>query len=168
MSEIFISHIHEEKEIALAVKSLITHELPKIPKPFLSSDSWQTIAGEKWLDRIHRELKDAKILILILSRISVSRPWVNFEAGAAWIKEIPLIPACFGGQEKGKLPRPYADFTALDLHTDAYDLIKDICQYHNNSSNPQILIPPPKGRPPSEKAYQRLYGALDSYTPSKA
>jgi len=37
---------------------------------------------------------------------SIIRPWVNFEAGAGWIRKIPVIPLCHSGMEPDKLPLP--------------------------------------------------------------
>jgi len=49
----------------------------------------------------------------MLSEKSVKRPWVNFEAGAAWGKMI--IPVCFAGLRKDGLPKPYSSLQAVDL-----------------------------------------------------
>jgi len=38
-----------------------------------------------WLDRIEQELREAEVVILMLSPQSVQRPWINFEGGAAWL-----------------------------------------------------------------------------------
>jgi hypothetical protein len=115
MSDIFISFIHEEEEYAEAVQVFITGILGNEVNPFLSSDKFQVYAGEKWLDRIMSELATAKVVLLMLSRLSVSRPWVNFEAGAAWTRDIITIPVCFGGLEKDELPKPYSSLQAVDL-----------------------------------------------------
>ena len=40
---------------------------------------------------------------------------MNFEAGAAWLARKTLIPVCFGNISKGTLPKPYANFQAVDL-----------------------------------------------------
>jgi hypothetical protein len=61
------------------------------------------------------ELATAKVVLLMLSPLSVSRPWVNFEAGAAWTRDIITIPVCYGGLEKDQLPKPYSSLQAVDL-----------------------------------------------------
>lgn len=96
MARVFISFIHEEKDVATAVQKLIEKKLQG-EKVFLSSDQWQVYAGEIWLDRIKDELNSAKVVVLLLSKMSVERPWVNFEAGAAWLSGKVIIPACYGG-----------------------------------------------------------------------
>jgi hypothetical protein len=75
----------------------------------------QVYAGEKWIDRIMDELKKAKVVLLMLTNTSVKRPWVNFEAGAAWTREIAIVPVCFRGLTKDDLPKPYSSLQAVDL-----------------------------------------------------
>jgi len=49
------------------------------------------------MDRIFEELNETKVLISMLSPVSVSKPWINFEAGAAWMNKKVVIPVCIGG-----------------------------------------------------------------------
>jgi hypothetical protein len=68
---------------------------------FVSSDTESIDAGEEWLKSIQRALQECLIVVILCSPESIRRPWVNFEAGAAWMLEIPLIPVC----HLGLLPR---------------------------------------------------------------
>ena len=110
MAGIFISFIHEEVDIADGVRNFLRKKLGQGTKVFLSSDKWTVLAGEDWLKRVKDELTSAKIVVLMLSEISVQRPWVNFEAGAGWLYNKVLIPVCFGGLHKGAMPKPYSAF----------------------------------------------------------
>ncbi|HZQ19552.1 MAG TPA: toll/interleukin-1 receptor domain-containing protein [Terriglobales bacterium] len=114
MADIFISFIHEEEAFAKEVQEFLTTVIPSIT-PFMASDRFQMYAGEIWLDRILQELKGARVLLLMLSDVSVERPWVNFEAGAAWLNGSKVIPVCFGKLKKDSLPKPYSSLQALDL-----------------------------------------------------
>src|SRR5947209_18586458 len=93
---VFISHIHEEKGVANALNEILDEQLGLSGYVFLTSGTGQVRAGEVWLDRIKEELNTAKVLIAMLSHISIQRPWINFEAGAAWLAGKPIIPVCFG------------------------------------------------------------------------
>ena len=115
MAEIFISFIHEEEKAADAVKSFLNRKLGFESTVFLASDMWTIYAGEDWLKRIKEELASAKVMLLVMSKEAVSRPWVNFEAGAAWIGDKALIPVCFGGLRPETLPKPYSNFQAVNL-----------------------------------------------------
>ena len=131
MAQVFISFIHEEEAVAISVKDFITQVLGETVNPFLSSDTSTVYAGERWMDRTVDELKGAKVVISLLSPESVKRPWVNFEAGAAWIKDAALIPACFWGPTKDTLPKPYSSLQAVNLSDseDQYYLVKSIAHY---------------------------------------
>lgn len=135
MAEIFISFIHEEQAVASVVQELLRVHLGN-KNVFMASDPWQIFAGEDWLDRMREELLPAKVIVLMLSAQSVARPWVNFEAGAAWFSGKKIIPACFGGLTKDTLPKPYSDIQALDLPNEAYYLIRSVA-YHLKA------VPPP-------------------------
>lgn len=117
MAEVFISLIYEEQRIAQAVQGYLKENLKDLGRPdvFLSADDWQVFGGEVWLDRIKQELREARVVILMLSSRSVQRPWINFEAGAAWLADKAVIPVCFGGLTKGNMPKPYSGIQGLDL-----------------------------------------------------
>ncbi len=73
---------------------------------FLSSDVESIPVGEKWLLSIEQALADCVALVVLCSHESKSRPWINFEAGAAWIRNVPVIPVCHGGLQPNELPLP--------------------------------------------------------------
>ena len=81
----------------------------------MSSDDSDMPPGVKWLERIDNKLNSSNLFLVICSKSSIERPWINFEAGAGWIKEVPLIPLCHTGVSKGTLPPPYNRFQALDM-----------------------------------------------------
>lgn len=104
--QIFISHISKETSLARALKERLVNDFLGLPEVFVSSDRTTIEAGEKWLDEIESALKAADLVMVMASRESVSRPWVNFEAGAVWLRGIPLIPICHSGMTPASLPTP--------------------------------------------------------------
>jgi hypothetical protein len=109
---LFISHISEEREIADALKRLIEGEYRGLIDVFVSSSPESIHPGQKWLDRIDDALTQCKVEIVIASPTSLRRPWVNFEAGAGWVRRIPVIPICHSGMTFEKLPKPLDSFLA--------------------------------------------------------
>ncbi len=138
MAEIFISHIHEEKGQAEAVSSLLHDRLHV--KSFLSGSIWQLRAGEEWLDRIRSELQGCRVMISLLSESSVSRPWINFEAGAAWVNNKPVIPCCYAGLKKGVMPQPFASLHGLDMPDELYPFLVAVA--HHLNLGPLQPLPP--------------------------
>lgn len=103
---VFISHISEEKEVAVAFKSLIEESFLGMIDLFVSSDHLSVPLGQRWLDDITSALKNCVVEIIICSPKSVVRPWINFEAGSGWVRDIPVIPLCHSGMEPSNLPIP--------------------------------------------------------------
>lgn len=122
-TQIFISHIKEDAAVAARLKLRMTEDFLDQFGVFLSSDTESIAAGENWLSSVSEELRNASFLIVLCSPAAVIRPWVNFEAGAGWIREIPVIPVCFGGLKLLDLPMPLAASQGLELN-DAQGLRK--------------------------------------------
>ncbi len=104
--KVFISHISEEGRIAQLIKSQVSADFLGMIDVFVSSDQVSISVGSKWLDEVDEALKDAQIELVLCSKHSVSRPWINFEAGAGWVKGIPIVPICHTGMRPVDLPIP--------------------------------------------------------------
>jgi hypothetical protein len=129
MADVFISFVHEDVNVAEAVQSVLQHELKLGNRVFMISDQYQVHAGEDWLARIRAEIHTSKIVLLMMSKRSVKRPWVNFEAGAGWILGRYPIPVCYGKQLAGSLPKPYSNFTGVDLPADKQRLLTSVAHH---------------------------------------
>jgi len=114
---IFVSHIKEEKELAIQVKQFIEVAFLGIIDVFVSSDENSIPLGQKWLDDITEALKGCIIEIVLCSPKSVEKPWVNFEAGAGWVRDIPVIPLCHSGIQPSNLPMPLNLLQAANLNS---------------------------------------------------
>jgi hypothetical protein len=138
MASIFMSFIHEEESAASTLSFFIRHIFGHSIDTFMSSDKNAIFAGEDWMERVFDELKTTKILISLLSPTSVGRPWINFEAGAAWMGNAVVLPLCIGGLTIAKLPKPYSSLQAIEFDTTegAYYLVSSIAHH--------LDIAPPK------------------------
>lgn len=123
MSLIFLSHIHEEKELALIIQQAIEEEFSGFVTVFVSSDGKTIPAGSNFLKRIEKGLIECVGAIYLISPKSVKRNWINFELGAVWIrnhvnelnndKEIPVIPICHSGMKPSELPMPLTNLNSV-------------------------------------------------------
>lgn len=86
--KIFISHIHEEAKLAGCLKEWIENVTSGQCDVFASSDSENISAGDKWLDKVDNTLNESDLLLILYSKHSMTKPWINFEAGCAcaWMK----------------------------------------------------------------------------------
>lgn len=105
-SIVFVSHIFDERRIAEGFKALIEKHFLGLITVFLSSDGESVQMGQKWLDNISNALRICSVEVVICSPVSIARPWINFEAGAGWVRGIPVIPLCHSGISPSDLPIP--------------------------------------------------------------
>ena len=113
---IFLSHIHEEKELAILIKDAIEDEFSGFVDVFVSSDGTTIPAGHDFLKKVEEGLANCIGALYLISPKAVQRPWINFELGAVWIRSflnekggqalIPAITMCHSGMTKAKLPVP--------------------------------------------------------------
>jgi hypothetical protein len=117
---IFVSHIHEEAELAAAVKNGVEDAFRGHLRVFVSSDIRDNPGGKEWAAKLKSELKDPRLrlLVTLASQRSVVEPWISTEMGAAWILGRDIFPLCHSGLQPGALPRPMSDFGGTDLGAD--------------------------------------------------
>lgn len=110
---IFLSHINEEKALALVVKRQLEQAFSDILTVFVSSEATDNPGGEEWLERLRRELTDpqTRMLISLLSPRSLPRHWISVELGAAWGRKLGVFPLGHSGTAvPGTLPEPLKAF----------------------------------------------------------
>jgi TIR domain len=105
---VFISHISADESIADWLKDTLNRDFLGIFSVFVSSDTESVAAGQAWLDSVREALHTATLLITLCSRASIERPWINFEVGAAWLSDKPIIPVCHSDLAPSELPLPLA------------------------------------------------------------
>jgi hypothetical protein len=113
---IFISHIHENKDLTFIIKELIDTIFENVLNIFVSSDSQSIDLGEEWLMKINDGLKQCDIMLVICSLESIYRPWIAFEAGVGWSKGIKVIPLCCFGLTITNLPQPFSRWQAANAN----------------------------------------------------
>lgn len=130
MLKVFISHSHDEKDLALAWQTLLDHVSQGAIEVWLSSDtkpSGGMKIGAEWRDSIYEKLSAADYVIAIISPRSIERPWILWECGVAsgTNKERGLIPVVYS--------MPLSDFEGPLSSYQAYsgeekDRIIEICE----------------------------------------
>ena len=130
VKKIFLSHVSSEEPLAKVLKKWIETAFEGRVKVFVSGAIDDLPAGEPWLDSLNQALSEAKGLIVLFSPYSITRPWVIFESGGAWVRNIPIISICHSGQTKADLPPPLSFFQALDLGAPGFfhDLVQSLAK----------------------------------------
>ncbi len=139
---VFISHISEESTIAVTIKKLIDESFLGMLDVFVSSDNGESLPmGSRWLQRINDALKKCSVELILCSPQSIKRPWINFEAGAGWIRGIPVIPLCHSGMEPGGLPVPLDSLQAAKISdVESLKLILPILASAINARVPDVPL----------------------------
>lgn len=95
MNEVFISWSGEKaNKYANFLEDVLNQIFGRRAKTFYSGN---IESGTVWLDRINQALEESKIGIIVLTKESMKKPWVNFEAGAIFkadTKNTSIIPIC--------------------------------------------------------------------------
>ena len=115
LPQIFISHIVQEKPVAIALKDYLQKAYgPELPV-FVSSDQTSIGGGRKWFDHIISNLRKSKIIIILVSQESARREWINFEAGFGDGVGATIIPVAIKDFSFTKLGFPLAGFNGREI-----------------------------------------------------
>src|ERR1700753_2454440 len=98
---IFLSHVHEDREQARAIKKWIEKNLPNVIEVFVSSDDSSNPPGADWSRNVRKNLERAELALCLISPNSLDSRWVHYEAGAACLRRksggggnTPATPTC--------------------------------------------------------------------------
>jgi hypothetical protein len=111
---IFLSHISCEANLADIVEHHVSRDFIGLAKVFVSTQA-SILVGSKWLDEVTSALNKADLHVVLASPESVERKWINFEAGAAHVRRVPIIPLCHSGLAPAQLPVPLSESEGLVL-----------------------------------------------------
>lgn len=128
-NSIFISHINEEAPIALYLQALLL-SIFKGVSVFVSSDYESIRSGKEWYDAVVENARLSKIVLVLLSKQAIHRPWINFEAGVGAGTLGDVIPIVGRNLKKQEIPPPLQFRHARDLRDpkDVEALLRDISQ----------------------------------------
>jgi hypothetical protein len=118
---VFISHSSDETAVAIKFKSTLEFLFEDKIKIFVSSDFKSIPGGDNWFLAILNALKTSQVVLALLSRDSVDRPWINFEAGVGCGAVAHVIPIAIGDLDRGEIQPPLGPLQARGL-TDPEDV----------------------------------------------
>lgn len=125
---LFLSHDSEhDGPLADALIELVDNCYANSLRYFYSSGG-SIYKGDDWRKVIKDKIVDSRVVLVLLTPQSVTRPWVQFEAGASWLyyetqrkaqidakpKEAAVIPCLFNLK---KYPTTLSQYNACDLQS---------------------------------------------------
>lgn len=112
---IFLSHVTVESKLADSLREHLIRDFIGLVEVFESSDRISVPAGKKWLREITEALQRANLHVILCSKEATLRPWIQFEAGAAHLRGIPIIPLCHSGLICAQLPVPLSEYEGVEI-----------------------------------------------------
>jgi hypothetical protein len=110
--EIFLSHIHEEKLLALKLKEELESIYGAQINIFLAEN---IVIGANWFNEIKKALNQADVILVLFSPYSINRPWINIEAGYGIMVDKKIIPILCFGLKNQEMPVVYSLFNSIDI-----------------------------------------------------
>jgi hypothetical protein len=119
---VFISHRHKDEEIAAALVDVIQAAfiVDRSDIRCTSVRPFKLPGGERTPDRLREELKNAQVVIGIVTPDTKDSSYVLFELGGAWAQKILTFPMLARGGSMADLPDPIRDINPMSLE-DARD-----------------------------------------------
>jgi len=106
--KLFISHASSDGEFANVVKQEIEKVFAKGVDVFCTSSPGTIQVGADWLQHVEKKLAATQAVIMIVTPVSIERPWLWFELGATWSKgragTCVIYPLCAPEVSVGDLP----------------------------------------------------------------
>jgi len=134
---VFISHDTRDAELAEAFSNLLKSVSAGVLKSFRTSDRRgnQGIEyGVEWYPEIIKNIQGASDVVCLLTKRSVDRPWILFEAGMAKGKlDTPILGVALGIELKDASSGPFAQFQ--NCSDDEDSLTKLVFQLVNRIPN---------------------------------
>jgi len=112
---IFLSHVTPESVLADIIERHVCRDFIGLADVFGSNDQTSILVGSKWLDDVTAALNREHLHVVLASPDSIERKWINFEAGAAHVRGVPIIPLCHSGLAPAQLPVPLSEYEGLVL-----------------------------------------------------
>lgn len=116
---VFCSHINTESLVADFLHERIRADFLGLVEVINFSNTFNTLAGQNWLEHLTEGLKKSDLHLVLCSSEALTRSWINFEAGAARVRDIPIVPLCYMRLSPAQLPIPFAMYEGLGITTSA-------------------------------------------------
>lgn len=141
--KVFVSHASEDKE------RFVVEFAAKLRAKGVDAwlDKWEILPGDSLVDKIFEEgLKNARAVIVVLSKNSVVKPWVREELNSAVIKRIngvsKLIPVVIEDCEVPEALRSIVWERIDDLNDYDAELERIVMSIYNRYDKPIVGAPP--------------------------
>lgn len=140
---VFVSHASEDKE------RFVSRFAERLRENGVDAwlDKWEMLPGDSLVDKIFEEgLKDTQAVIVVLSLVSVQKPWVREELNAAFVKRVntgsKLIPVVIDDCEVPEAIKSTLWQRIENLNSYQESLDRILAAIFGTSDKPPVGTPP--------------------------
>lgn len=117
--KLFISHATSDGEFAQVLQAEIIKVFADGIDVFCTSSPGGIEPSKDWLNSIEEKIDNAQAVIVIVTPVSIERPWLWFEVGAFWLRarkdQTAIYPLCAPEINLSDLPSPLDRLQALSM-----------------------------------------------------
>jgi hypothetical protein len=124
-AQVFISHVHEERHVALVLQKYIRQAFRDAFPVFAAFDKESIGGGKKWFTHVVENLKRSLVVFVLVSGASRRRPWLAFEAGVGDGVDATVIPVGIRNFAWGRLEFPLFGYQGRSID-DLPSILSDI------------------------------------------
>jgi TIR domain len=116
---VFVSHAATDEPIVTILRNEMRRIFADGVQVFASSVPGVVRPGTDWLESIRDNLETASAVVVLITPVSINRPWIWFEVGASWSRMAAgsgaIYPICVPEIDLATLPEPLSRLQALSL-----------------------------------------------------
>ena len=113
----FVSLATCDHAIALLLKALFEEYQPALRKVWVAKADLKP--GKGWFAETEAAIRSARMLVLIMGPGALTRPWLSFESGSAWGRNIPLLILNHSGMTVDDMRgTPYENLQTIDMDSE--------------------------------------------------
>ncbi|MEZ4918657.1 MAG: toll/interleukin-1 receptor domain-containing protein [Saprospiraceae bacterium] len=170
---IFLSHAHQDLEIAQAIEQILNNAFAGELRVFLAQDN--IVGGNEWKTELKKNIKESDAIISLVTEDSVSAPWIYVEWSPFWINDKQFYVLITPEVNPKELLHPMTDRQIINLGV--RDSVHKFFQALINDSKAKktsiydrlddFIIEVEKALDKKEDAQFGIYRRLDKKLPAK-
>lgn len=112
---VFISHAREDRALAAKIHSVIDDSFPGCFQIFNAFDGESLVPSDEFRKKITNAVIETDLLILLLTKHSLTKPWIYWESGGAYHRGVRVLPILGPGCDLDNIPDPVSELLAINL-----------------------------------------------------
>jgi hypothetical protein len=129
-AQLFLSHAHDEAEMAVAFAEWLESVFPEHVKVVCTSRPGDRIGRGMVTSGIVDRIRDSGVSLALLTPQSISEFWLYYEMGAAHALGVTFVPCLAGGLRFADLPPQAYEYQGAELISaeNVVRLVRDLAQ----------------------------------------